>query len=149
MKYYYNPMQYKKEWEDIPKEEIMRLQKTLQTRLRMMKIKKTKEERIQIISKILEDQNYLCEFGKNNNGKWCCNECKYDNTKNNEIKYIKLKWCKLNALYNNDDPNISNLYLLCDRCNNQLQVNQNLLSIREELESKLSHVNELISKKNI
>lgn len=145
MNYYYNPVQYNYNWERIPASEIERLQKSLQHRLKCINVRKKKEERIQIVMEIIAKQHYLCAFGKNTNGKWCGNESKYMlNKKESDVGYIKLKWCQMSSDYNSEPPSIHQLCLLCARCNHQLHLNKNLLEIQHELESKLSHVKELI-----
>lgn len=145
MNYYYNPVQYNYNWERIPANEIERLQKSLQHRLKCINVRKKKEERIQIVMEIIAKQHYLCAFGKNTNGKWCGNESKYMlNKKESDVGYIKLKWCQMSIDYNSEPPSIHQLCLLCARCNHQLHLNKNLLEIQHELESKLSHVKELI-----
>ena len=147
----YNPPHYRDEniWENIPETETERLQQTLSTHLRNMDVKKKKIERIQIVKEILGKQNNTCAFGKNVNGKWCWNESKvnFKNDKYVELKYIKLQWGHIKPRCRKESQSINELYLLCARCNNQIQTSRHLIQVSEELESKILHINQLIQER--
>ena len=155
----YNPPHYRdyNNWENIPDTEVHRLQNTLSSHLRKMNIKKTKKERIQIVNKILETQNNTCAFGKDVKGKWCWNESKENFTKTIikktgeyvELKYIKLQWGHIKPRCRTESHCVEDLYLLCARCNNQIQSSRELPQIKRELESKLLHINNFLQEKSI
>ena len=152
----YNPPHYRNEnnWKDCPPEEIERLQLRLHHHLKKMDITKNKNERIQIVREILETQNNTCAFGKNVKGKYCWNESKENFTKTTlknkktgkyfELKYIKLQWGHIKPRCRKESQNINDLYLLCARCNNQIQTSRHLIQIPEELESKILHINQFL-----
>jgi 5-methylcytosine-specific restriction endonuclease McrA len=161
----YNPPHYRDEniWENIPETETERLQGTLSAHLRNMNVKKTKNERIQIVKDILMKQNNTCAFGKNVCGKWCWNESKVNFTKTkkekdkeyesdklkyyDELKYIKLQWGHIKPRCRNESQSINDLYLLCARCNNQIQTSRHLVQIKKELESKILHIEQFLQEK--
>ena len=155
----YNPPHYRNEnnWKDCPPEEIERLQLRLHHHLKKMDITKNKNERIQIVREILETQNNTCAFGKNVKGKYCWNESKENFTKTTlknkktgkyfELKYIKLQWGHIKPRCRKESQNINDLYLLCARCNNQIQTSRHLIQVSEELESKILHINQFIQER--
>ena len=143
----YNPPHYRNEnnWENIPETETERLQKTLYNHSKKI-IPMSKSERIQFVKEMLEKQNNTCVFGKNVNGKWCWNESKvnFKNDKYVELKYIKLQWGHIKPRCRKESQTINDLYLLCARCNNQIQTSRHLIQIPEELESKILHINQFL-----
>jgi len=152
----YNPPHYRNDnnWKDCPPEEIERLQIRLHHHLKKMGITKNKNERIQIVREILKTQNNTCAFGKNIKGKYCWNESKENFTKTNtknkkdgkyvELSYIKLQWGHIKPRCRKESQSINELYLLCARCNNQIQTSRHLIQVPEELESKILHINQIL-----
>jgi hypothetical protein len=152
----YNPPHYRNEnnWEDCLPEEIERLQLRLHYHLKKMGITKNKNERIQIVNKLLRKQNNTCAFGKYVKGKYCWNESKENFTKTNtknkkdgkyvELPSLKLQWGHIKPRCRKESQNINDLYLLCARCNNQIQTSRHLTQVLEELESKILHIDQFI-----
>jgi len=147
----YNPPHYRDEnsWENIPRMEVERLQKTLYNHLRKMGVKKNKGERIQFVEEILKKQNNTCCFGKNVRGKWCWNQPSDNFPKNkgeyNELTYIKLQWGHIKPRSRTESQSINDLCLQCARCNNQLQTSRHLRQILPELESKILHIQQMLN----
>lgn len=138
------------EWSPLPDTEIERLQNTLSNHLRQMGNSKTKVTRIEFVKNLLIKQNETCAFGKNVKGKYCWNEPK-ENYINNIYKvkpYLKLQWGHIKPRCRKEEQTIEDLYLLCARCNNQIQTSRHLQQIKGELLSKIEHIDEMISISN-
>ena len=101
----------------MPETEVNRLQETLTNHLIRMNITMTKYDRIEFVKTLLVKQKYTCVFGKNVGRIYCCNEQKENYTDN---KYLKLQWGCIKARYIKKEESIDDLYLLCSRCNNQI-----------------------------
>lgn len=163
----YNPPHYRDEniWEPIPETEIERLQKTLYNHIRKInedkieseKITMSKSERKQFVEKLLKKQNNTCAFGKEVAGKYCWNESKDNFTKTkkredsiyDEVRYIRLQWSHIKPRCRKESQSIDGLYLLCARCNNQLQTSRHLEQILKEFESKILHMRKFIQENDI
>jgi hypothetical protein len=133
-------------WEKLPESENIRLQGTLQNHLRKMGIKKSKTERIDFVKNLLSRQNNTCAFGSSVNGTYCWNEPKenYSKDKYVEKKYIKLQWGHIKPRCRNETQTECDLYLLCARCNNQIQTSRHIHQLKAELLSKLEHIDNII-----
>lgn len=137
-------LRYSNIWEKPPESEIERLQKKLYIYIKKIKIpeKINKEERINFVSELLNKQNHTCAFGKNNDGKYCWNKPKDSNK-----KYLHLHFGHILSTTSEDKPcRLKYFYLLCTRCNKQLQTSRNLFQLKDELESKIKNINEFIKK---
>lgn len=125
-------------WKSIPETEIQRLEKTLYNHLRVMKIKKTKEERIQIIKAILKNQKNTCAFADGDDS-YCWNH-----PKNKDSKFLVLEWGhKIPQNFGKIAHELDNLILLCARCNNQIQTSRKIEQLIPELEHKLKALKKL------
>ena len=141
-------LRYSNIWEPTPDSEINRLQKKLYVYLKKLKISMSKEERVQFVVDLLEKQKKTCAFGKNVGGKYCWNKPKHSNKK---YLYLEFSHIFSSALASNpqstEEPiRIKYFYLLCTRCNKQVQSNRNLFQLQVELENKLQHIDELLKK---
>ncbi len=133
------------QWNPIPKSEIERLAKTLRAHIR--EINKTsnfpihldKDGRISFTESLLRKQSYTCAFG-GGNSKYCWNR-----VQNNHLSYLKLEWAHKNpSVKGTTENNLDNLYLLCGRCNNQLQTSLQLAELLEELEYKIQNIRTIL-----
>jgi hypothetical protein len=149
-------LRYSNIWEPTPESEIDRLQKKLYTYLKKLKLsqKMNKEERIQFVIDLLTKQKYTCAFGKNIGGKYCWNKPKYSKKKYLHLEFSHIFSSALpsrlsSTLSSNttEEPiRIKYFYLLCTRCNKQIQRSRNLFQLQMELENKLQHIDELLKK---
>ena len=132
----------KNEWTSLPETEIERLQKSLSPHLRKMKVKLTKSMRIDFVKTVLATQNQTCAFGKNVGGIYCWNEPKenYINSVYKEKTYIKLQWGHIKPRCRKDTQTKKDLFLLCARCNNQIQTSRHLHQLKAELISKIENI---------
>jgi hypothetical protein len=137
----------KNEWSTLPETEIDRLQQRLYNNLKNMNIKMTKPERIKFVETLLEKQNYTCAFGKNVAGMYCWNEPKENYLDNvyEEKTYLKLQWSHIKPRCRKEKETIDNLYLLCARCNNQIQTSRYLEQLKAELMSKIEHIDMILT----
>lgn len=135
------------EWSPLPENEVERLQQTLSNHLRSMNVKMDKSSRIKLVETLLKKQNHTCALGKDINGKYCWNEPKdnYINGEYIEKTYIKLQWGHIKPRCRKDEQTVDNLYLLCARCNNHIQSSRYLRQIKAELQSKIDHIDSIIS----
>ena len=135
-------------WKPIPPEEIIRLVYTLRSHLREINIKMTPDERESHVRRLLTRQNRTCAWGKYTNGRHCWNRPR-DNTKDGEyaeVSYLKLQWSHIiPKAHCEKKPTLDSLYLLCERCNNQLQTGRSLPQLMVELQTKLNHIIMLIA----
>lgn len=156
-------LRYSNIWDPTPESEIDRLQKKLYTYLKKLKIsqKMNKGEREQFVFDLLNKQKHTCAFGKNIGGKYCWNKPKYS-----KLKYLHLEFSHIfsSALpkslphsilstfstipsNSTEEPiRIKYFYLLCTRCNKQIQSSRNLFQLQIELENKLQNIAELLKK---
>ena len=119
-------------WEPLTNIEIDKLQRNLYNHLREMKIKKSKEERISFVKKILKIQKGTCAFA-GGDPKYCWNH-----QKDKGLKHLKLEWGhKLPKSHGEKSKEMNNLILLCARCNNQIQTSRSIKQLIPELEHKL------------
>jgi hypothetical protein len=156
-------LRYSNIWEPAPESEIDRLEKKLYTYLKKLKIsqKMNKEEREQFVFDLLNKQKYTCAFGKNIGGKYCWNKPKYSNIKYLHLEFSHIFSSALPSLSSTlpsilsstlpssstEEPiRIKYFYLLCTRCNKQIQSSRNLFQLQIELENKLKHIDELLKK---
>ena len=127
-----------RKWSKIPESEILRLEKTLVNHLRKMGVKKTKNERLSIIQKILQNQKFTCAFAGGDD-KFCWNH-----PRNKGIDYLKLEWGHKIPVSKGKSSQIErNLILLCARCNNQIQTSKTIDELIPELEHKLKELKKL------
>jgi len=130
-------------WGNIPPEEIDRLAYNLQRHLRKINIKMTPEDRISYVRDLLMRQNNTCAWGKYANGRHCWNRLR-DNKKDGEyteVGYLKLQWGHIiPQAHCEKKPTLGSLYLLCERCNNQLQTGRSLSQVVVEFQSKIDHI---------
>lgn len=149
-----NPPHYKNEnnWDRIPDSEPERLQKTLIQHLKGMDIKLKIRERRHFVNELLEKQNYTCAFGKDVGGKYCWSEPRDNYVKKSgeykELKYLKLQWGHIKPRCRNKTQTLDNLYLLCARCNNQIQTSRHLEQLEKELLSKILHIRRFLRENN-
>lgn len=138
------------EWLPIPETEVERLQKTLANHLRQMKVSMNKSSRLDFVKKLLDIQNKTCAFGKNVGGIYCWNEPKDNYVDGNYIEktYLKLQWGHKKPRCRKEEQTIDDLCLLCARCNNQIQTSRHLRQLKNELLSKIEHIDAMISKTN-
>lgn len=134
-------------WQQIPESEVERLQKTLYNHLRQMKVSMKLDDRINFVKNILTTQNRTCAFGKNVGGIYCWNEPKenYNDGNYEEKTYLKLQWGHKKPRCRKEQQSIDDLCLLCARCNNQIQTSRHLYQLKKELQSKIEHIEDMIS----
>ena len=126
------------EWPNISDEEIERLSNVLPTHLKQMGLKKTKEERVEIVRNILIKQKSTCAFA-DGDGRFCWNE-----PKDRNLDFLKLQWGhKLPRSHGEKAYELDNLILLCARCNNNLQKSRTIEQLIPELEHKLNAIKKL------
>ena len=125
-------------WPYTSSEEINRLANVLSTHLREMGLKKSKEERIEIVKSILTEQKDTCAFA-DGDSRFCWNEPKDKN-----LTFLKLQWGhKLPRSHGEKAFELNNLILLCARCNNNLQKSRTLEQLIPELEHKLNAIKKI------
>lgn len=152
-------LRYSNTWEPTPESEIDRLQKKLYTYLKKLKIsqKMNREEREQFVFDLLKKQKNTCAFGKNIGGKYCWNKPKYSNKKYLHLEFSHIFSSALQTVVSSifspipsnttEEPiRIKYFYLLCTRCNKQIQNSRNLFQLQIELETKLKHIDDLLKK---
>jgi hypothetical protein len=134
-------------WNEIDSEEIERLQSTLAPHLKKIGIIMSKPKRIDFVKQLLERQNGTCIWGKENMGKYCWNEPKYNwTTDENGEKYesicniLKLQWGHLIPRCRGEKFDEHTLCLMCGRCNNHIQSSRKLEQLVPELLSKVSEI---------
>ena len=128
-------------WPNISNEEIERLSNVLPTHLKQMGLKKTKEERVEIVKNILIKQKGTCAFADGDSC-FCWNE-----PKDRELSFLKLQWGhKLPGSHGGKAYELDNLILLCARCNNNIQKSRTIEQLIPELEHKLMAIKKLQSK---
>lgn len=134
-------------WCPLPETEVGRLQGTLYNHLRQMNISMTKSERTEFVKTILAKQNQTCAFGKNVGGIYCWNEPKenYTDSIYTEKTYLKLQWGHIKPRCRKEEQTSSDLFLLCARCNNQIQTSRHLQQLKAELLSKIEHIDSILS----
>jgi len=122
----------------IPNSEIVRLEKTLANHLRKMRVKRTKQERHELLMKILKNQKFTCAFADGDE-KYCWNH-----PRNKHLKYVKLEWGhKIPISHGKASQEEGNLILLCARCNNHIQSSRTVEQLIPELEHKLKALRKL------
>ena len=135
------------EWSAPPDTEIERLQGTLANHLRKMEVKMNKTERTEFVVTLLGNQNHTCAFGKHVAGMYCWNEPKENYTDDvyTEKRFLKLQWGHVKPRCRKTTQTVNDLCLLCARCNNQIQTSRHLHQLKEELLSKIDHIDEMLS----
>ena len=128
------------EWSPLPDTETDRLQERLSEHLRNMSVRMTKPTRVEFVTKLLERQNGTCALGSNVGGMYCWNEPQYA-----EKPYLKLQWGHIKPRCRKEEQTPNDLFLVCARCNNQIQTSRHLQQLKAELLSKLEHIDMLIS----
>ena len=125
-------------WPNISDEEIERLSNVLSIHLRKMGLKKTKEERKEIVKNILIKQKGTCAFA-DGDSRFCWNE-----PKDKDLIFLKLQWGhKLPRSHGEKAYELDNLILLCARCNNNIQKSRTIEQLIPELEHKLNAIKKL------
>ena len=134
-------------WSPMPETEVERLQGTLYNHFTKMKVKMTKPDRVKFVNALLIKQNQTCAFGKNVCGIYCWNEPKenYVDSVYTELTYLKLQWGHIKPRCRKEEQTADDLCLLCARCNNQIQTSRHLQQLKEELISKIEHIDAMIS----
>ena len=132
------------EWEPLPDSEIYRLDKTLYSQLYGNNITVAKPVRINFIKNLLEKQNNTCAFGKNVKGMYCWNEPLPKGSTKKYLKYLKLQWGHIIPKCRDKTLTINDFFLLCVRCNNQIQTGRYLCQLKPELQSKLEHIDDIL-----
>ena len=132
------------EWEPLPDSEIDRLDKTLYSQLYGNNITVAKPVRINFIKNLLEKQNNTCAFGKNVKGMYCWNEPLPKGSTKKYLKYLKLQWGHIIPKCRDKTLTINDFFLLCVRCNNQIQTSRYLCQLKPELQSKLEHIDDIL-----
>ena len=131
-------------WNTIPESEVERIAKVLAYHIRIMnrtinpQITLSKEERIDFVRALIKKQNGTCALS-GGNPKYCWNR-----VQNSHLSFLKLEWGHKNpSAKGTTENNLDNLYLLCGRCNNQLQTSLQLTELLEEFEHKLKVLRKL------
>jgi len=125
-------------WKKIPGTEVDRLEKTLINHLRRMKVKKTKEQRYEIVKNILKNQKLTCAFADGDD-RYCWNH-----PRNKNLSYLKLEWGHKIPSFHGKISQFENiLILLCARCNNHIQSSRKIEDLIPELEHKLKALKKL------
>ena len=127
------------EWERLPDSEIDRLAKRLYSQLYNNKISMAKPDRINFTKNLLEKQNNTCAFGKNVKGMYCWNI-----PEEAKKKYLILQWGHIIPKCIDKTSTIDNFFLICARCNNQIQTGRYLYQLKPELLSKLEHIDDIL-----
>jgi hypothetical protein len=131
------------DWEAVNEQEIQRLAKCLYTHLRRMGVKLEKPKRLQHVRDLLKRQHGTCALG-DGISLYCWNA-----PKDRELRYLKLEWGhKDPRLTGTTVDSLENLYLVCARCNNQLQTSRRLEDMVIELEHKVTVMRRLLIKKS-
>ncbi len=126
------------EWPNISNEEMERLSNVLSIHLKQIGLKKTKEERMEIVKNILTKQKGTCAFA-DGDSRYCWNE-----PKDRELTFLKLQWGhKLPRSHGGKAYELDNLILLCARCNNNIQKSRTIEQLIPELEHKLRAIKKL------
>lgn len=86
--------------------------------------------------KLLEMQDWACAFSSGMS-RYCWNG------KQNEEDFIVLRWGHKTPRGSKSACHFRDYFLLCERCNNQLQTSRTLKQLRSELEHKLHAIREL------
>jgi len=120
-----------KKWTEIPIYEIIRLETTLANHLRKMGVKFTSTQKHDFVIKILKSQKDTCAFA-DGNPMYCWN-----NPREETLHYLKLQWGHKNPVSRTKWHTPDDLYLLCARCNNQIQTSRTIHELIPELEHKL------------
>ena len=125
-------------WKPLPEKELDRLERNLYNHLRMMKVKKTREERLEIVKAILKRQKNTCAFADGDDS-FCWNH-----PKNKDFEFLVLEWGhKIPRNFGEIAHNLDNLILLCARCNNHIQTSRKIEQLIPELEHKLKALKKL------
>jgi hypothetical protein len=128
------------EWSPLPNTEVNRLQGTLYNHLRKMHFPMSKPDRTKFVQTLLAKQHQTCALGTMVGGKYCWNAPKYSS-----IGYLKLEWGHIKPRCHLEDQTPADLYLMCARCNNQLQSSRYLHQLEAEFQSKCEHIHAMIS----
>ena len=127
-------------WKKIPEDELTRLQKTLYNQLKQMNVKKSKNERIDFVKKILFEQKNTCAFAGGDD-RYCWNH-----VKNKDKDFLVLEWGhKIPKNYGKEAESEDNLILLCARCNNQIQTSKKIEELIPELVHKLKVMKKILN----
>jgi 5-methylcytosine-specific restriction endonuclease McrA len=124
-------------WAAIPKADLERLAKNLQSRARVddglhLPIDACRKH----TQKVLESQHGTCLLA-GGDSKYCWNEPR------DSQEHLKLQWSHKIPVAHNPEKKLENFILLCARCNNQLQSSRTLLQLRSELIHKLETLNKI------
>lgn len=98
-----------------------------------------KKERLDFTKELLKKQNDTCAFAGGND-EYCWNAPK------TKLGYLKLEWAHKvprSRSRGRKTNTPDNLYLLCSRCNNQIQSSKKLDELIPELEHKIKVIKRL------
>lgn len=127
-------------WRQIPKnKERERLAKLLQGHMRDAGVplkQRTMEICREETLKIIAEQNWSCAFSGGSH-KYCWNG------KQNRQPYIVLRWGHKTPRSRRTATRYSDYFLLCERCNNQIQTSRTLKELRNELVHKIEAIQAL------
>jgi 5-methylcytosine-specific restriction endonuclease McrA len=123
------------EWEPPPSSELQRVAKLLAGHLRKAGVpnsERTVLKCIDLVGQVLKGQRGTC-FLADGDDRYCWNH-----PKNGKIPYLKLEWGHRVPLSQGGGSDLSNLILMCARCNNHIQTSRTLRQLIPELEHKLA-----------
>jgi hypothetical protein len=133
-------------WERIPSSEIVRLAG------RLLKngacdengTKHTLEVCKAFTESLLIKQNWACAFSGGDSS-----HCWNGNSEHDQVaSYIRLRWGHKVPRSSEINNQFSNLFLLCERCNNQIQTSRTLEELADELMHKLPVIRKLAEEAN-
>ena len=106
-----------------------------------MGVRKSKNERVDFVTNILKKQKNTCAFADGYDA-FCWNA-----PKNKRLIYLKLEWGhKIPSIKGKKIDSEKNLFLLCSRCNNQIQTSRTIKELIPELEHKIKVLRNLNSR---
>jgi 5-methylcytosine-specific restriction endonuclease McrA len=123
------------QWQPAPKAELHRLAKLLASHLRKARVlhsERSLPNCSELVRQVLEKQRGTC-FLAGGDDRYCWNHPKDGN-----IGYLKLEWGHKVPLSQGGTSDLSNLVLMCARCNNHIQTSRTLRQLVPELEHKLA-----------
>lgn len=130
-------------WPEVKDEEKERLAKRLAAHCIEMGVPKGKRmnpaERLQFVKDLLAEQRGTCAFS-DGDSRYCWNE-----PRDEDLEYLKLQWGHIvpKEQWKKTDKTMENLYLICARCNNNIQKSRTLNQLVPELAHKLRAIRKL------
>jgi hypothetical protein len=123
------------QWEPPPSSETERLAKSLVGHLGRAAAspgEQTLPKCRELVRRVLQKQGGTC-FLAGGDDRYCWNH-----PKDSKLTYLKLEWGHRVPLSQGGSSDISNLILMCARCNNQIQTSRTLHQLMPELGHKLA-----------